>query len=684
MSTGTTSTVTVTINGTNDAATISADSQSITEDDAALLATGGLITVTDVDAGEAFAQPQTNTAGTYGTFNIDANGNWTYEADNTQAAIQQLGATDSLTETFTVLSQDGTASNTVTVTINGADDPSDITIEIGDSASEFVTEDQSVNSAVELTTSGTLTVNDVDGDGAFNTSPSFTSSTGNGGAQLGVLTIDASGNWSYAVDNSNPAVQNLDLGDSIVETYTVSTQDGNDTQTITITINGADESLLVAVNDSNAITEDATPNFVAGTVLTNDFDPDGDPVTVVEVQGATANLGNSISGVYGSIVINGDGSYTYTLDNSLPTVQALADGQSETENFTYTIDDGFGNQGTASVVISVSGTNDAATVSSDVQVLAETDALVSTSGTLTSTDIDNTDNAFTATSVTGTIGDFSIDANGNWTFTANSAFDSLNVGDSVNETFNVTSVDGTPSTVQITINGTNDAATVSSDAQTLTETDAPVSTSGTLTSTDVDNVDNAFTATTVTGTIGDFSINAAGNWTFTANSAFDNLNVGDSVNETFNVTSVDGTPSTVQITINGTNDAATVSSDSQTLTETDAAVSTSGTLTSTDVDNLDNTFTATTVTGAIGDFNIDANGNWTFTANSAFDSLNVGDSVNETFNVTSVDGTPSTVQITINGTNDAATVSSDAQTLTETDAPRIHFRYLNPAPMLII
>ena len=41
---------------------------------------------------------------------------------------------------------------------------------------------------------------------------------------------------------------------------------------------------------------------------------------------------------------------------------------------------------------------------------------------------------------------------------------------------------------------------------------------------------------------------------------------------------------------------------------------------------------------------------------------------NETFNVTSVDGTPSTVQITINGTNDAASVSSASETLTETDA----------------
>ena len=77
-----------------------------------------------------------------------------------------------------------------------------------------------------------------------------------------------------------------------------------------------------------------------------------------------------------------------------------------------------------------------------------------------------------------------------------------------------------------------------SDSQTLTETDAALSTSGTLTSSDVDNTDDSFTADTIVGTIGTFSIDAAGAWTFTANSAFDNLNVGDNVNETFNVTSV--------------------------------------------------------------------------------------------------------------------------------------------------
>ena len=93
----------------------------------------------------------------------------------------------------------------------------------------------------------------------------------------------------------------------------------------------------------------------------------------------------------------------------------------------------------------------------------------------------------------------------------------------------------------------------------------------------MDNTDDSFTADTIVGTIGTFDIDAAGAWSFTANSAFDDLNVGDNVTETFNVTSVDGTASTVTIQINGTNDAATVSSASQTLTETDAALTTTGT-----------------------------------------------------------------------------------------------------------
>ncbi|AKA16125.1 VCBS domain-containing protein [Aeromonas hydrophila] len=126
---------------------------------------------------------------------------------------------------------------------------------------------------------------------------------------------------------------------------------------------------------------------------------------------------------------------------------------------------------------------------------------------------------------------------------------------------------------------------------TLTETDAPLVTGGTLTATDVDNPDNTFTPITVVGQYGEFTLAKDGQWTFTANSAFNELNVGDKVSERFEVTSIDGTKSSVTVTITGSNDAAVVSSADVTLTETDAPLVTGGTLTATDVDNPDNTFT---------------------------------------------------------------------------------------------
>src|SRR5207253_2978961 len=164
------------------------------------------------------------------------------------------------------------------------------------------------------------------------------------------------------------------------------------------------------------------------------------------------------------------------------------------------------------------------------------------------------------TNVAGANGTFSIAANGAWTYTANSAFDYLNVGQSVSDTFTVASADGTTSTVQVTINGSNDAAVVSSASVALSETNAPLTTGGTLTISDVDSAQTFVAQSNVAGANGTFSIAANGAWTYTANSAFNNLNVGQSVSDTFTVTSADGTMTTVQVTTNGTNDAAVLSS----------------------------------------------------------------------------------------------------------------------------
>ncbi|PTN39308.1 hypothetical protein DAI43_38755, partial [Achromobacter xylosoxidans] len=87
---------------------------------------------------------------------------------------------------------------------------------------------------------GAVTISDADsGESTFNTgSLKFTGSTHAGG-QLGDVTINPDGTYTYKVDNA--AVQFLKAGQSIVETYTVASADGTATSTITITINGTND-----------------------------------------------------------------------------------------------------------------------------------------------------------------------------------------------------------------------------------------------------------------------------------------------------------------------------------------------------------------------------------------------------------------------------------------------------------
>ncbi|MDA9481283.1 hypothetical protein XI07_04395, partial [Bradyrhizobium sp. CCBAU 11445] len=115
-----TGTVTVTITGSNDAATVSSDSKPVTEGDtAAALNTSGQLTVTDPDTGEAHVVAQSNVHGTYGDFSIDANGAWSYTGNG---AHNELIAGQQVQDQFTVTSQDGTATGIVTVTITGSND----------------------------------------------------------------------------------------------------------------------------------------------------------------------------------------------------------------------------------------------------------------------------------------------------------------------------------------------------------------------------------------------------------------------------------------------------------------------------------------------------------------------------------------------------------------------------------
>ena len=60
--------------------------------------------------------------GDFGSFSINANGAWSYTLDNTDPAVQGLGVGQTLSDSFMVMSADGTASETVMVTVHGSND----------------------------------------------------------------------------------------------------------------------------------------------------------------------------------------------------------------------------------------------------------------------------------------------------------------------------------------------------------------------------------------------------------------------------------------------------------------------------------------------------------------------------------------------------------------------------------
>ena len=135
------------------------------------------------------------------------------------------------------------------------------------------------------------------------------------------------------------------------------------TDTFTWTITNVDP---VATDNSNSINEGGTTS--SGNVLTDndgngidaDGSPDSDALSVSAIRtgteagsGTSGTLASSLTGSYGALVMNADGGYTYTIDNSNSTVQALNTGDTLTETFTYTLTDQEGGTDTAELTITI-------------------------------------------------------------------------------------------------------------------------------------------------------------------------------------------------------------------------------------------------------------------------------------------------------------------------------------------
>ncbi|WP_336934141.1 VCBS domain-containing protein, partial [Vibrio cholerae] len=350
---GTAITSTATITDIDNVPTLTADTGSVTEDtvNAAgdLETTGQLAAGTGGDAGEDKFKAETGLTGTggYGTLDVDANGNWTYTADNEQTAIQGLKAGETLTDVIKVTNADGVTTTTVTIIITGVNDGS-VQITGSDDAGA-VTEDLNVSSTGLLSDSGQLKISDVDGadEVAFKTDPaSITASPDS----LGSLSITADGTWTYNVDNSK--VEYLGAGETKVETFTVQSVDGT-THDVTVTITGSDDKAVVTPSkegdDAGAVQEDVT---TVATGKLDVVDPDaGEAVFVTQTNVADGN--------WGTFSIDAAGNWTYTLNNEHKDVQAL-DSQSDpvTRVITVTTADGT----THDVTVTITGSDDKAVV----------------------------------------------------------------------------------------------------------------------------------------------------------------------------------------------------------------------------------------------------------------------------------------------------------------------------------
>jgi VCBS repeat-containing protein len=249
-----------------------------------------------------------------------ANGAVVINGDNTITYTPSLNYTGADSFTYTVTS--GGVSETATVSVNVTpvnDAPTIGGVDVG-----AVAEDTDPDLDTLLEASGALTISDPDAGES-----SFVAGTVTG--SQGYLIIDAAGNWDYVADNTQAAIQQLDVGESINDVLTVTTADGT-THDITVTINGAEDAPIIGGITSALVTEDGTLT-ATGSLTITDADASDNPVGFPDEASTPGDNG------YGEFQLIA-GNWSYALNNAHAAVQALAAGTSLTDTHTFTASDG--------------------------------------------------------------------------------------------------------------------------------------------------------------------------------------------------------------------------------------------------------------------------------------------------------------------------------------------------------
>ena len=399
----------------------------------------------------------------------------------------------------------------------------------------------------------------------------------------------------------------------------------------------------IAANDVYTVAEGGTLNVGAPGVLTNDVDPDGDPITATLVSGPAHAS---------SFTLNANGSFTYIHDGS----------ETTTDSFTYRASDGSLDSNIATVTIAITPVNDAPVASNDNYSVPEGGTLNVAAPGVMANDTDPDGPSQVAILVTGPAhaSSFALNANGSFTYVHDG---SETTSDSFTYKVSDGSLQSNVATVSITVTPVNDAPVANNDSYSVNEGGTlNIAAPGVL-GNDTDPDSATIHAVLVSGPAhaSSFTLNANGSFTYVHDGS---ETTTDSFTYKANDGAADSNVATASITVNGVNDAPVAANDSFSVDEGGTLTIAAPGVLSNDSDADGPSIHAVLVGGPAhaASFALNANGSFTYVHDG---SESTTDSFTYKANDGSLDSNVATVTITVNPVNDAPAAANDAYSVDE-------------------
>ena len=387
--------------------------------------------------------------------------------------------------------------------------------------------------------------------------------------------------------------------------------------------------------------------------------------------------------------------FQYTMNSA--EFQYLRSGETATDSFQYQVTDMSGLSDTATVTITIVGSDDAAYIGNATFVDLTEDqdvdnaGFLKVSGTIAISDPDHDQNGFN-TSIADRLenkGYLVLQADGQYQYSIeNSIVQNLGEGEQWIDMFTISSLDSTIKKITFVTTGVDDPTVISGDIAGLVKekgssTDGIPTVSGMLVANDADGTSNKFLVVqNNVSTYGKFSVAEDGSWTYTldnTNSAVDALNEktyfnqADSSNlaryaltDYFWVESEDGVRQKVSITIEGSDDEVVIGDPVFTKLTEDSGVDVNGNLILfgnifiKDVDGpLVEIFSPDVYSKEEnkGFMSLSEDGSYSYLVNNeSIQYLSAGEKHTDYFDAYTSLGTKKTFSFTITGTNDAAVI----------------------------